>query len=85
MMWCYGLALTHVKLRFTRCLAARHELSQDFNKIVYIDNHQEGVELLTSHLDNYYVFNGLNDLGGKIGASTFFRKNLDNSLSSLWI
>jgi hypothetical protein len=66
-------------------LAARHELSQDFNKIVYIDNHQEGVELLTSHLDNYYVFNGLNDLGGKIGASTFFRKNLDNSLSSLWI
>jgi hypothetical protein len=54
-------------------------------KIIYIDNHQEGVELISSHLDNYYVFNGLDDLGCKIGVSIFLRKILNHSLFSLWI
>jgi hypothetical protein len=85
MMWGYGLTLIHVKLRLTRCFATRHELSQDFDKVIYIDNHREGVKLITSHLDNYYVFNDLDYLGGKICVFTFFRKNLDHSLSSLWI
>ncbi len=71
-------------MRLTRCLATRHELSQDFDKVVYIDNHREGVKLITFHLYDYYVFNVLDYLGGKIGVSTFLRKNLDHSLSSLW-
>ncbi len=61
-------------MRLTRCLSIRHELSQDFNKNIYIDNHQEGVELITPHLDNYYVFNALDNLGGKIGVFTFIKR-----------
>jgi hypothetical protein len=49
------------------------------------DNGQEGAKAALSKWNKFYMFNGLEELGGKIGVSISFNKIFDHCLITLWI
>ncbi len=49
------------------------------------DNGWEGANATLTKFNKYYMFNGLEELGGKIGVLVSFNKIFDHSLITLWI